>query len=215
MNLGPQSGRGKGDYEQGAKVTRKRHQTAGRGAACALRKRGLTLGRIRALCCSMTRSLILAPFLTTLFLSACSDVPLFKRDRAGQTVSGDTIVAGDKGPSGPFSQTRPPLRPGENNARGADDGVSGTDRAALAGTLRGDLGATIASLGNASEPGIWLKTPLVKVDAPGKVSFEGKTVSARLIPIQGPTTAGSRASLQLMQALGAPLTGLPELRVSR
>ena len=40
-------------------------------------------------------------------------------------------------------------------------------------------------------------------------------ITADLIPLEGPATAGSRASLQLMQALGAPLTALPELTVSR
>lgn len=79
----------------------------------------------------------------------------------------------------------------------------------------GTLGRTVASLGNAAEPGLWLKTPLVTVEQPGRVYYEAtnSTVDVTLIPIDGPSTAGSRLSLAAMQALGAPLTGLPEVDV--
>ncbi|MEL6465367.1 MAG: hypothetical protein AAFQ58_10405 [Pseudomonadota bacterium] len=79
----------------------------------------------------------------------------------------------------------------------------------------GTLGRTVASLGNAAEPGLWLKTPLVSVEQPGRVYFPdtNTTVDVTLIPIDGPETAGSRLSLAAMQALGAPLTGLPEVDV--
>lgn len=79
----------------------------------------------------------------------------------------------------------------------------------------GTLGRTVASLGNASEPGLWLKTPLVKTERSGRVFYPetGKSVAVTLIPIDGPVTAGSRLSLAAMQALGAPLTGLPEIDV--
>ncbi len=106
---------------------------------------------------------------------------------------------------GPYAQVRPQGRPGEG----------GATPVAAAPPASGRLGTTVASLGNAAEPGIWLKTPLVRTEGPGTVSYGGKSVTARLIPIDGPATAGSRASLQLMQGLGAPLTGLPEFTVSR
>ncbi|MEM8656399.1 MAG: hypothetical protein AAGF36_16835 [Pseudomonadota bacterium] len=79
----------------------------------------------------------------------------------------------------------------------------------------GTLGRTVASLGNAAEPGLWLKTPLVAVEQPGRVYYPdtNKTVEVTLIPIEGPDTAGSRLSLAAMQALGASLTGLPEVDV--
>ncbi len=78
-----------------------------------------------------------------------------------------------------------------------------------------DLGATIVSLGAPGEPGFWLKTPLVSAPAKGRVSYpvNGKSVEVDLIPIDGPRTAGSRISLAAMRLLGAPLTGLPEMRV--
>lgn len=79
----------------------------------------------------------------------------------------------------------------------------------------GTLGRTIASLGDAAQPGLWLKTPLVSAEQPGRVYYAqtNTTVDVTLIPIDGPDTAGSRLSLAAMQALGAPLTGLPEVDV--
>ena len=80
-----------------------------------------------------------------------------------------------------------------------------------------DLGVSIASLGSPSEPGFWLKTPLVSAPGRGRVVNlnTGKSVAVDLIPIDGPTTAGSRLSLPAMRLIEAPLAGLPEIRVFR
>jgi hypothetical protein len=72
---------------------------------------------------------------------------------------------------------------------------------------------TIAALGDPAQPGLWLKTPLVDREGPGRVSYAGRTVDVTLIPIEGPETAGSRMSLAAMRALGAPLTELVEVSV--
>ncbi|MEP1963802.1 hypothetical protein [Tateyamaria sp.] len=79
----------------------------------------------------------------------------------------------------------------------------------------GTLGRTVATLGNAAEPGMWLKTPLVSTTQPGRVFLPstGKTVDVTLIPIEGPATAGSRLSLAAMQGIGASLTDLIEVDV--
>lgn len=81
----------------------------------------------------------------------------------------------------------------------------------------GVLGRTIASLGSPAEQGLWLKTPLVTSEGAGQVTFlkSGKQIDVTLIPIDGPSTAGSRMSLQAFQALGAPLTDLIEISVKR
>lgn len=79
----------------------------------------------------------------------------------------------------------------------------------------GRLGVTIASLGDPGEAGLWLKTPLVDAAAKGRVMYEGKTADVELIPIPGEVGAGSRMSLAAFQALGAPITGLPEVEVFR
>ena len=105
-------------------------------------------------------------------------------------------------------QQRPQARP----AGGID---AETGQTASPQATAGTLGRTVATLGNAAEPGLWLKTPLVRVQRAGQVRYEvsGNTIEVTLIPIDGPATAGSRLSLGAMQALGAPLTGLVDVEV--
>ncbi|MEP1766404.1 MAG: hypothetical protein ABJJ53_07160 [Sulfitobacter sp.] len=78
------------------------------------------------------------------------------------------------------------------------------------------LGTTVASLGSPSEPGFWLKTPLVKSETSGRVTNKanGKSSAVTLIPIDGPTTGGSRLSLPAMRLIEASLTELTELDVT-
>lgn len=78
-----------------------------------------------------------------------------------------------------------------------------------------ELGRTIASLGDPTDPGFWLETPLVSSKIPGRVVYPvtGKSVALDLIPVDGPVTGGSRISLPAIRLLGAPLAGLPELIV--
>lgn len=80
-----------------------------------------------------------------------------------------------------------------------------------------DLGVTIASLGEVSEPGIWLKTPLVEAPGRGRVEFpeKGTKVAVDLLPLDAEPGAGSRISLAAMRLLEADLTSLPEVRVYR
>lgn len=77
------------------------------------------------------------------------------------------------------------------------------------------LGSTVGSLGDPTEPGFWLKTPLVSSAGKGRVEYPatGKSVAVDLLPIEGASTAGSRVSLAALRLLGAPLTGLPDLIV--
>ena len=99
----------------------------------------------------------------------------------------------------------------------AFDTISAEERAAAtAGNAQGpELGSTVASLGYPAETGLWIKTPLVTREGPGRVRYpaNGKSVAVTLIPLDGPKTAGSRLSLSAMQALGAPLTDLPTVEV--
>lgn len=80
-----------------------------------------------------------------------------------------------------------------------------------------DLGLTVASLGAAGEPGLWLKTPLVDRPGRGRVEYpeKGTAVAVDLIPLAAAPGAGSRLSLAAMRTLQADLTALPELRVFR
>ena len=78
------------------------------------------------------------------------------------------------------------------------------------------LGTTVVSLGSAAEPGLWLKTPLVKPEQPGRVTnpATGKSAAVTLIPLEGPSTAGSRMSLPALRLIGASLTDLTTVEVS-
>ncbi|WP_299416626.1 hypothetical protein [uncultured Sulfitobacter sp.] len=78
------------------------------------------------------------------------------------------------------------------------------------------LGTTVASLGSPTEPGFWLKTPLVKTETSGRVTNKanGKSSAVTLIPIDGPANGGSRLSLPAMRLIEASLTELTELDVT-
>ncbi|MFD1509033.1 hypothetical protein [Lacimonas salitolerans] len=124
----------------------------------------------------------------------------------------------------PQDEVRPVARPGPasrppSGARTADALDTTTDeerQAASAPAASGarDLGVTVASLGDPARSGFWLETPLVSAPAKGRVEFEGQSAQVDLIPIEGPESGGSRISLSAMRLIGAPLTGLPEVRVS-
>jgi len=75
--------------------------------------------------------------------------------------------------------------------------------------------ATVASLGDVSEPGLWLRTPLVSAATRGRVRdpATGRSVALELRPLDAAPGAGSRMSLAAYRSLGLALTALPELRV--
>ncbi|MEO1909147.1 MAG: hypothetical protein ABGX10_01740 [Paracoccus sp. (in: a-proteobacteria)] len=76
------------------------------------------------------------------------------------------------------------------------------------------LGSTVGSLGNPSEGGFWIKTPLVKTRAMGRIvnPANGKSAKVELIPLTG-GGSGSQVSLPALQLLGISLTDLPTLDV--
>ena len=123
----------------------------------------------------------------------------------------------EEGEIAPESAPRAPIKGPQTPA--ALDTTTAKERAAAAAAPKTsgarDLGVTIASLGAPSEPGFWLKTPLVGAPAKGRVDYDatGKSVAVDLIPLAGAEGAGSRMSLAAFRLLEAPLTGLPEVRV--
>ena len=70
------------------------------------------------------------------------------------------------------------------------------------------LGTAIVSLGDATQPGFWLETPLVQAVRPGRVTFGGQSVDVELRP-----GASARASLAVLRLLEAPLADLSEVSV--
>ncbi|PIV76778.1 MAG: hypothetical protein COW55_00175 [Rhodobacteraceae bacterium CG17_big_fil_post_rev_8_21_14_2_50_65_11] len=99
-----------------------------------------------------------------------------------------------------------------DEAAGAAGGES--EEAAISPQATGNLGTTVASLGDPARPGLWLETPLVSVQTQGRVeAASGATAEVILYPSGGLPGSGSRISLAAMQALGLRLTDLPTLTV--
>jgi hypothetical protein len=74
----------------------------------------------------------------------------------------------------------------------------------------------VASLGDPTQAGLWLRTPLVSVETPGRLEAEnGQSLAVTLIPIEGEASSGSRISLAAMRGLGLGLTDLPTISVFR
>ena len=71
-----------------------------------------------------------------------------------------------------------------------------------------------ASLGDPSQPGFWVKTPLVQSETDGRIvnPANGKSAKVRLIPLGG-AGGGSQVSLPALQLIGVSLTDLPLIEV--
>lgn len=97
------------------------------------------------------------------------------------------------------------------------DNTSAADLARAADVSGGNgLGETIASLGDPTQAGLWLRTPLVASETPGRLqAANGQSLAVTLIPIEGEPSSGSRISLSAMRGLGLGLTDLPVLKVFR
>ena len=80
---------------------------------------------------------------------------------------------------------------------------------------RAAVGSTVASLGDPSQPGFWVKTPLVQSDTNGRIvnPANGKSAKVRLIPLGGAAGGGSQVSLPALQLIGVSLTDLPTVEV--
>jgi len=104
--------------------------------------------------------------------------------------------------------------PGQSVA--ALDTTTAAEKAAAAAPAQGGgkLGSSVASLGDATEGGFWVKSPLVKTAGKGRVTNTetGKSANVDLKPLSGSGT-GSQLSLAAMQALGAGMTDLPLIEI--
>lgn len=160
---------------------------------------------------------VLLSVISLLLLAACAQGPLAPRPPSDMTACPDC----------PRPQGRPGglntnLRPPPQSARTVEefDTTTAEQRAAAAAPVpaavaSGPIGTTIASLGDVTQPGFWLKTPLVRAAKPGRITYPatGKSAQVELIPLDGPETAGSQISLAAMRLIEAPLTSLPEIEV--
>lgn len=72
------------------------------------------------------------------------------------------------------------------------------------------LGAVVVVLGNAAEPGFWLRSSLVKQPSKGRVETADRaSVAVELLPGAG----SAQLSLAAFRALGLSLTALPQVTV--
>ena len=127
------------------------------------------------------------------------------------------VAAADALPA-TLDPTPPPPPPPRARTVAQFDTTTAQDRAAAtaaqpAGETK--LGSTIATLGSPADPGIWLKSPLVKTLTAGRVVYgaTGKSVNLELRPSGGDAGSGSQISLPAMRLLDAPLAGLLDLTV--
>lgn len=153
------------------------------------------------------RALLILPVLA---MAGCTSPSL-------QGIFGTQPVQPAAVPAPTLDPTPPPPPP--TNATTVDqfDTTTEEDRAAAVAVDDTDasaaLGTTIASLGPPTEPGIWLKTPLVDALTPGRVAYQGTEINIELRPSGGAAGSGSQISLAAMRLLNAPLTGLLEIEV--
>ncbi|WOI57260.1 hypothetical protein [Palleronia sp. LCG004] len=109
----------------------------------------------------------------------------------------------------------PPPRAGARTADQFDTTTDAQRQAARAAPTGGEqrLGEVVASLGDPTEPGLWVKTALVDAQRSGRLEYPGSGQSAvvELRPLPG--GGGAQVSLAAMRLLEAPLTDLPTLIV--
>lgn len=153
--------------------------------------------------------------LAVLLLAGCANSGL------GGMFSGD-------GPGSGFGRSGPGTAPSTEvvteavtGEAAAEDIAPADNTTRAAAVAAGDTGAgdtvrgfTVASLGDATQPGLWIETPLVDRERVATVvAPNGTTVEVTARPSGGERGAGSRLSLAAFQALGLSLTSLPTVTV--
>ncbi|MER5170392.1 hypothetical protein [Thioclava kandeliae] len=137
--------------------------------------------------------------LAALGLSACSHL------------GGPSAV--QPGPAPSTGLTKSPIPQGAAQTAQALDTATADERAAAMAQSSGGtkLGTTVASLGDPTQGGFWLKTSLVKAETKGRVVLSnGKSAQVTLMP----APAGeSQLSLSALRMLDVSLTDLPTLTV--
>jgi hypothetical protein len=126
--------------------------------------------------------------------------------RPGSAGSAPTVAS----PPSSAPGARPVLGRGKSAA--SLDRTSDADKAAaLKAPAKGrELGRAVVSLGSPSEPGLWLRSALVKTAGPGHIrTASGQSLAVDLTPGQG----GAILSFGAFRALNLPLTSLPEVTV--
>ena len=161
---------------------------------------------------------LMAPFA----LSACAELAANLSSAPSEPEPEVMEAPPEEAAPAPLDQTEIETRAAPASARTAEqfDTTTEEERAAAAApperpAAAGPLGTTIATLGDPTEQGFWLKTPLVTSERAGRVVYgaNGKAAQVELRPSGGERGSGSQISLAAMRVLEAPLTELIELQV--
>lgn len=160
-------------------------------------------------------SLLLSLPALTVALAACTPGLLTQRP-AGATApaaSPEQVQAATAITRAPAPRPAARATPAQLDTTTAEQRVAAARPAERAETR---LGTTVASLGNPSEGGFWIRTPLVTERAMGRIvnPANGRSSQVELIPLTS-GGSGSQVSLPALQLLGVSLTDLPTLEVFR
>ncbi|WP_226780539.1 hypothetical protein [Oceaniglobus trochenteri] len=158
-------------------------------------------------------------------LTACGQAPEFlqRGKPANQRPAGEPLSSTTPGGADLSDEVRAVVAapPPPSSARTADEFDTTTSeqraKAEAAPTGGGErrLGETVASLGDPTQSGFWIKSPLVKTPGSGRIEnpTNGKSAQVELIPLDGPESGGSQVSLAALRLIEAPITDLPTLVV--
>jgi len=161
-------------------------------------------------------------------VSACAQMPAFLRPGAAAPTPGTAAPLDATGLAQPGEAVLPeavrevvsaPPPPAAARTAEQFDTTTADQRAkaeaasATGGEVR--LGETVGSLGDPTQPGFWIRSPLVKTAGPGRIEFPktGKSALVELVPLDGPASGGSQVSLAALRLLDVPITDLPTLIV--
>jgi len=179
----------------------------------------LNAGKGAAIVRGMTRPVFSSSLLVALMVSGCAGINLPNPFSGGREPAADPepeVVAAAEAET----EVQPvvAIRPSANARTAAQlDTTTAAEKAAAraaapAPELERSLGQVSVALGNATEPGFWLRSGLVTERAQGRVvTTLGESLQVDLLPGEG----AAQLSLAAFRALNLPLTGLPEVTVFR
>jgi hypothetical protein len=163
------------------------------------------------------RILALPPLL--LALAACDQMPDFLQSgpAADPGATAGATASAEPPPEEIAAVVSAPPPPASARTAAEFDTTTDEQKAAAQAAPTGGeqrLGTTVVSLGDPTEPGIWIRTPLVKTAGSGRVETEaGASGVVQLLPLDGPASAGSQMSIAAFQLLGLGLTDLATVTV--
>lgn len=145
-----------------------------------------------------------------MLLAGCADLPFDQAETPAEAPAEGAAAAA------PLPQAPPP--PAGAVTVEQFDTTTAAERAAAAAPVaaaEARLGTIVATLGNPTDPGFWVKTGLVNAPRAGRLEdpATGASVQVELRPLDAASDTDGQTSLAALRTLGVPLTGLPELRV--